>query len=85
MFVRVRIDLAGSDCWPQFPQIAVVLVEIFTHFSRDRVQQRFAEQIFEFVDGVLCNWCARTPRGTLWWVSSMVAFFFLSSLRHEQQ
>ena len=23
-----------------------------------------------FVDGMLCNWCARTPRGMLWWASS---------------
>ena len=30
-----------------FPQIAVVFVEIFAHFSRDWVQQRFAEQIFD--------------------------------------
>ena len=28
------------------PQVVVVLVEVFTHFSRDRVQQRFGELIF---------------------------------------
>ena len=28
------------------PQVVVVLVEVFTHFSRNRVQQRFGELIF---------------------------------------
>ena len=28
------------------PQVVVVLVEVFTVFSQDRDQQRFAEQIF---------------------------------------
>ena len=29
------------------PQVVVVLVEVFTVFSQDRNQQRFAEQIFQ--------------------------------------
>ena len=32
-------------------QVMEELVEVFTHFSRDRVQQRFAERIFQTLHG----------------------------------
>ena len=52
---HAEIDMAGSEglagmkvgANTPVPQVVEELVEVFTHFSQDRVQQRFADLMFQ--------------------------------------